>query len=353
MKKKIKIAVVGLGWVTLNRHVRAMETDPRYKIVGVIDRHPGRAERIAKKRKYEFFSETDDIDKVPWIDKVDAVTIGTAPTAHYSFIKAALKKGKHVLTEKPFCMTVEEGEEITELAKRQNLKLAIVHNFQFASSAKAMLNDIAKGRYGEIRSVTATQLSNPRRRLPAWYDSLPLGLFYDESPHLLYLISRIVPGDLSFIESSMFPDPAGKNTPAAMTVKYRAGKSGGRYIPVSVNMDFTSPISEWHLAVCGEKLFGDIDIFRDIYIAVPNDGIHDTWKVFRTSFISTWQHWRQYPSRGIRHLTGRLLYGNDRVFSLFASGILLGEKMSGIEADDGLTVLKMQHIIINNLKAAS
>ncbi len=36
---------------------------------------------------------------------------------------------------------------------------------------------------GEISSLFLYQISNDKRRLPKWGDDLPLGLFYDESPH--------------------------------------------------------------------------------------------------------------------------------------------------------------------------
>lgn len=350
MKKKLRVAAIGLGWVTLNRHLPTMEDSPYYDIVGVIDRHPGKAREVAEKRKYPFSAETDDPGKIEWLDKVDAITVGVAPEAHYGVIRSALEHGKHVLTEKPFSMTVRDGEELVELSRKRGLKLGIVHNFQFASSTCRLMRDIENGRYGRIRSIIATQLSNPERRLPVWYESLPLGLFYDESPHLLYLISRVAGGELTFLGSDMFPSTCGKSTPAAISVKYCSGEKGPKGMPVTVNMNFEAPVSEWHLTVCGEKCLGDIDVFRNICVCLPNDGLHTTWKVFRTSLIGTWQHWAQHLPQGVGHLTGRLRYGNDVVFSKFAEAVLSGVEMDGINADDALRVLRMQHQVIDEMK---
>jgi predicted dehydrogenase len=347
---KVKAASIGLGWVTTHRHLPTMAADKRYEIVGVVDRHPGKAAEIAGKIKCARYSQAEDLGEVPWIGEVDAVVVGTAPHAHYKTIKAALEMGKHVLTEKPFTMTVPEGEELVALAGKNGLKLGIVHNFQFANSTKALVKDIEAGKYGRIRGIHAVQLSNPRRRLPSWYETLPLGLFYDESPHFFYLLSKLAPNGLEFLAGDIYPSSGGLNTPAAVNVKYAARDPQGRRIPVTVNMNFEAPLSEWHIMVYGEELLGDIDVFRDIYISLPNDGLHVTSTVLRTSVMATFQHWMQSFPRGLGHLTGALRYGNETVFGLFAEAVLSGEELDMIGAHDALGVLKMQHEVISKCR---
>ena len=58
------------------------------------------------------WAEASSPAELPFLDEVDAITCGTAPFAHHGVIKAALEAGKAVLTEKPFTMTVAEGEEL-------------------------------------------------------------------------------------------------------------------------------------------------------------------------------------------------------------------------------------------------
>ena len=38
---RVRVAAVGLGWVSLHRHLPALRRDPSFELVGVIDRHPG------------------------------------------------------------------------------------------------------------------------------------------------------------------------------------------------------------------------------------------------------------------------------------------------------------------------
>ncbi|MDY7802903.1 Gfo/Idh/MocA family oxidoreductase [Burkholderia stagnalis] len=348
---RIRVASIGLGWVTTHRHLPVMRRDPNFEVVGLIDRKPQRAENVARQLNIRHHACTGSLADVPWLDDVDAVTVGACPHAHYPLIAEALRAGKHVLTEKPFTMSVAEGEELVRLAAQVERTLCIVHNFQFASSTKHLLHDIERGAFGNIRSIAAHQFGNPERRLPAWYDGLPLGLFYDESPHMFYLLRRLAPGGLTLNQATVVPSSTGLSTPCLITVHYRCDAAHGA-VPVMLNMNFESPVSEWQVVVCGERYMGIVDVFRDIYIRLPNDGAHTTATVLRTSLSATWQHWLQHFTSGVRHLRGTLFYGNDDVFSRFAASIRTGTVAERIGADDALAILGMQHQIIESANHA-
>jgi len=349
MAPPVKVAAVGLGWVALNRHLPVMARDRRFDVVGVVDRDPGRAERVAKARGYRRWSCADALDQVSWLDEVDAVTVSAAPMAHHGLVRQALLRGKHVLTEKPFAMTVAQGEDLVETAGTTGRRLAVVHNFQFARSMLRLKADVAAGVLGKITGIDAVQLGNPRRRLPRWYEELPLGLFYDESPHLLYLM-RSFAGPLLLARAICVPSRSGLATPARIDCWFKA-RSNDWTITLSCN--FESPVSEWYLMVFGENRLGIVDVFRDIYLSLPNDGTHDARSVIRTSAAATVQHWLQHVTSGIPHLTGGLVYGNDKVFERFARSI--GGEIDALEPigpDSALAVLKLQHDIIDRREAA-
>jgi scyllo-inositol 2-dehydrogenase (NADP+) len=341
---RLRAAAIGLGWVSLHRHLPAMQREPAIEVVGVIDRHPGRAEAVGRRLGLRRHAEAARLAAVPWLDEVDAIVVGTAPATHAALIGEALSLGKHVLTEKPFVMTPAEGEALVALARERQRVLAVVHNFQFARSTRRLLADLHAGRYGALRFLHARQLGNPLRRLPAWYDELPLGLFYDESPHLLYLLRALAPAPLRLLRAAVHPSTSGKRTPAWISAHYAAGAAS---IPVKLDLAFEAPLSEWHVCVAGERALGDVDVFRDIYLRLPNDGAHTTWPVVRTSLLATASHWAQHLASGPRHLAGRLFYGNEEVFRRFAAAAASGVAPEGIGADDALAVLRMQHEIID------
>ena len=319
-----------------------------YSVVGLIDRRPGRAELVARQRNYRRHAAAERLAEVPWLDEVDAVTIATPPMAHASLIGEAIELNKHILTEKPFTLRVAEGCNLVAAAAERDLRLAIVHNFQFARSTKQLVSDLDSGKLGAITAINAVQLGNPRRRLPSWYNDLPSGLFYDESPHLLYLLRRLA-GDIELTRVLKTPHRDGRNTPGQIDAFFRC--PGG--IPATLRCNFDSPVSEWYIMVFGERALGVIDVFRDIYILLSNDGLHDTLHVLQTSVSATVQHWWQHLVSGIPHLAGRLFYGNDEVFGRFAAAVDGNvEALEPIGPSSAMAVLKLQHAIIDSAQDA-
>ncbi len=342
---KVRVAAVGLGWVALHRHLPVMSRSNAFQIAGVIDSAPGRAQNVARERGYSHYAETGSLAEIDWLQNVDAITVATAPMGHYRLVKQALQLGKHVLTEKPFAMALAEGEELVRLAATQKRRLNIVHNFQFARSMQRLLAQLSDGTLGAIRAVKGIQLGNPARRLPSWYEQLPLGLFYDESPHLLYLTRRVA-GSVELKRCLTFPSSTGLNTPAQMDIFL---ESPSLQCPISLHLNFESPVSEWYLCVVGEKRVGIVDIFRDIYISLPNDGQHASYSVLRTSILATGQHLWQTATRGVVHLTGRLAYGNEEVFRRFSANIAGAvETNDPIGPESALAILRLQHQILEN-----
>lgn len=341
--KRIRVAAFGAGWVTVNRHIPAMLEHGGYEIVALVDRDAERARAGAERHGIPWMRGERVADVLEAHD-VDAFTCGTAPFAHAAIVGDAIEAGKHVLTEKPFTMTVEEGERIQAAARERNRVVAIVHNFQFARSMLELKDWLADGKIGTVRGVWAMQLSNPKRRLPDWFDELPLGLFYDESPHLIYA-ARAAAGnvDLEPVSATIHPTNLGhKNTPAQIDAQMRANG-----VPVSLQMNFEAPLSEWHVAVMGDNGMGVVDLFRDIAVYTPNDRGHLALDVIRTSLSSTYRHWRGYFRSGIGHVRGSLLYGNDEVFSRFHAAAVTGEMPRDIGVDDALSVLRTQHWIVD------
>ena len=264
------MASFGAGWVTTHRHIPTMRRHGGFEVAAIVDRRPERAQEAAARLDIPRHAAAEEVGQLDFADQIDAITCGTAPFAHHRVIRSALELGKHVLTEKPFTMTVEEGEELVALARERGCTLAVVHNFQFARSVLRLRRWMEQGRIGRMRAVWAIQLSNPARRLPTWFDELPFGLFYDESPHLIYMTRALAGADLDPVSVTVHPSTRGlENTPAQIDAQMRAGD-----LPVSIQMNFEAPVSEWHVAAIGDRGIGTVDLFRDIAVYTPNDGDH-------------------------------------------------------------------------------
>ncbi len=344
--KRLRVAAVGLGWVTVNRHLPWLRRCPDVELVGVIDPRPEHVSAIAAQLKIRpgIGSRPQD---VAWLDEVDAVTIGTPPQTHFPLAQSFLAAGKHVLVEKPMAMNPIEASQLAQAAHARGRTLAVVHNFQFARATRRLQEMRAKGDLGEVLGIAAVQLSNPSRRLPSWYQDLPLGLFYDESPHLLYLVRSLLSEEPAIVRADVVPSRSGQPTPALVDLRFDGP------VPVTVTMRFEAPVSEWHLAVFGSKRLAVVDIFRDVLVVSPNDGRHGPADIMRTSAAAIASHlWGVARSGGLM-LAGRLSYGNDEVIRRFVQACQTGAPPDGISAVDGLRIVELQHQVLRSQARAA
>jgi predicted dehydrogenase len=336
---KLNIAVVGLGWVATNRHIPIILRDPRLRFYGVVDKRAERIQNITVKYPW-LKSSLSDMGDMPWGNEVHAVLIATDPLTHYRLAKKILAEGKHILMEKPLTMLPQEGRELQEIAASNNVTCCVVHNFQFARATLQLKDMMRNGSLGELLGIEAVQLSNPRRRLPVWYEQLPYGLFYDESPHMFYMLEALAGREINHITSTVLRK-TGCNTPLSVTAYYTAGGT-----PIRVGMNFNASLSEWHIAVMGSKAIGIVDVFRDILVTMPNDGQHRAREILASSgsFMAT--HLRGFLLSGIRLVRGNLFYGSDVVWEKFVNGLEMKQPPPEISAASGLRIVERQHEIM-------
>jgi predicted dehydrogenase len=343
---KLRVAAVGLGWVTLNRHIPALRRSHDVEVVGVIDPRPERVSATAKRLKLRAAVGSGPGD-IEWLDEIDAVTIGTPPQTHAEIARPFLAAGKHVLLEKPMAMSPLEGQQLVDAAQAAGRTLAVVHNFQFSRAMLRLQRMLRAGELGDLQSIAAVQLSNPKRRLPSWYEQLPMGLFYDEAPHLLYLVRSLLPGEPRIVRADIVASTEGRETPSLVELRF------GTQIPVTISMRFEAPLSEWHLAVMGSRRMAVVDIFRDVLVVMPNDGGHTATDIMRTTASTIFSHLSGVAISGALLLAGRLSYGNDEVVRRFVQSCQTGQPPNGISAVDGLRVVELQHQVLASRSEAA
>jgi predicted dehydrogenase len=125
-------------------------------------------------------------DKIIGSKRIDAVAIATPVSSHYELARQALLEGKHVWLEKPMAQTVQQAEDLIELADKQNKVLFVGHTFVYTGAVRKIKELVDKNEIGDL----------------VYYDSarVNLGLFqqdvdviWDLAPHDLSILDFIVP----------------------------------------------------------------------------------------------------------------------------------------------------------------
>lgn len=120
---KIKVLVVGAGNMGRS-HALAYQAIPEFEVVGVCTRTPeSRAGLMAELAPAT--PEFDDYARALEVLQPDAVCISTYPDTHHRFVKMALEANCHVFTEKPLAETVNECQELVDLARQKGKALAV------------------------------------------------------------------------------------------------------------------------------------------------------------------------------------------------------------------------------------
>jgi predicted dehydrogenase len=100
------------------------------------------------------------------------VVVATPAATHYEIVRAAIEAGKHVLCEKPLCITLEEGESLVKLAQQQRVVLMVGHVFLFNPGIRKLKEIVAAGGLGRLRYLVArrTNLGPIRTDVNAIWD---------------------------------------------------------------------------------------------------------------------------------------------------------------------------------------
>lgn len=348
--KKLKICVIGGGNITNTRHIPALKKIKNIEIVGVIGDNQKKIDSTCKKNKIKngllVNDPKNDIEKVrkcQWFKDVDAVVIGTPPQQHHPLAKLALILKKDVLVEKPMTMNEKEANELIDLAKKNKLVFNVVHNFNFTHGMKKINKIIEekKEKYGKIVSITEVQFTNRDRRLPSWYNELPLGLFYDEAAHFIYLLKRHG-GDIKIENAhAIYNDDKKDATPRTMSVDAMAGS-----VPVHMFLNFNSPICEWNYIISFEKRIINYDLFRDIVVDIPTDNEHYAKDILKNDISKTFQYWGQFIKNGFKMVSGNLLYGHEDILEKFINAVRTRNSDEYMNGEYGKsTIVTMNEIV--------
>ncbi|MDA4844966.1 Gfo/Idh/MocA family protein [Hoeflea poritis] len=109
----------------------------------------------AVSRRDEFFPQaiaTDNYDEVLKDSAIEVVDITTHPAERVALIEAALKAGKHVLSQKPFVLDLDTGERLVQLAGENGVFLAVNQNGRWAPHLSYMREAVKTGLIGDLIS---------------------------------------------------------------------------------------------------------------------------------------------------------------------------------------------------------
>lgn len=183
----IRVAMIGTGWAgeTALKHFR---TQPNVEVVALADTVETRLNALGHTYGITHLY-TDYEELLAQEQDLDAVSIAAPNFMHAPIVLAALRRGVHVLCEKPLARTSEEAATLVEAAREAKRILQVVFNHRERGDVQLLKQYIDEGNLGNIYYAKAYWMR--RRGVPgahSWFVNKELaggGPLIDLGVHVL------------------------------------------------------------------------------------------------------------------------------------------------------------------------
>jgi UDP-2-acetamido-3-amino-2,3-dideoxy-glucuronate N-acetyltransferase len=141
-------------------------------LAAVCDPSPSTLQQVADKYpKLDLYSEAGETMRLP----IDAVLIAAPAELHAELALQALGAGKHVFIEKPFTLSVADGEAVAAAAVATGLQVFVGHLLIYHPAVRKLRATIASGAIGRIWHLRSRRVSlgKLRHRESVWWSFAP------------------------------------------------------------------------------------------------------------------------------------------------------------------------------------
>ncbi len=185
------IGLIGCGGITRD-HLRAYRS-AGYRVVALCDVDIERA----RQRQHEFYPEADVYDDYHALlrrDEIEVVDIATHPPIRPPIIEAALRARKHVLSQKPFVLDLDVGQQLADLADEFQVRLAVNQNGRWAPHFSYMREAVQAGLLGEIAGIHFSVHWDHSWVRGTEFEKVKHLILYDYAIHWFDMISCLLQG---------------------------------------------------------------------------------------------------------------------------------------------------------------
>jgi predicted dehydrogenase len=221
---KVRLAVVGCGAVAQIHHLPAIVASDRVEAAVLVDADEKRARALAE--RFGVPEVATDFTSLP--GKVEAAVVALPNSLHAPVAIELLRKGVHVLVEKPMAMSVRECDAMIDAARAGRAVLAVGLDFRFFDASLLVRNLLRDGLLGEIRRFDLRQGVVPRWPFATDFllkkEMAGGGVLADFGVHVLDLLLWWL-GDLDVVEYR--DDSLGGVESDCEMVLARSGGAGG------------------------------------------------------------------------------------------------------------------------------
>lgn len=343
--RKVRVAVAGCGAIS-DVHLSVLAGISNAEVVAVCDPSTEARNRVAK--KYKIDRAYENLTELLCNEKVDVVHVVSPAQTHAALSIMAMRKGCHVLVEKPMATTAVEAEEMVRVAREAGVRLSLDHNHLYDGvmiQARELLAQGAVGQVTYVESWYGVGLSADGGNRVLSYDArnswpyrMPGALYQDYISHPISLLTDVL-GEVSH------PKVTAKYyrvVPHMQTDELRVLVEGQSAIGL-LSVSLASSPRYQFIKIYGTQGTLTVDLLNK-YVFVDKSMGPVPKSIARS--LSTLRQGRRLSSAGRKGLANALrgkltlFEGTERLIRLFYRSVLLDEPVP-VTPEEGLQSMKL------------
>ncbi|HVH15883.1 MAG TPA: Gfo/Idh/MocA family oxidoreductase [Candidatus Angelobacter sp.] len=157
---KLRAGVIGCGPIAERGHLPGLAKSEKAEVAAIADLDTKTLEKTARK----FNVKKTFTDYQAMLDeKLDLVDVCVPNHLHARVAIDAMRRGSHVLVEKPLATSVEDAEKMVKVAEEMNVKLCEAKQWRYIPAVQKAHRIFSEGRVGKLVSMLAQ-----------WHTDIPL-----------------------------------------------------------------------------------------------------------------------------------------------------------------------------------
>ncbi len=196
----VRCGIVGYGGAfNMGKlHADTIRQIPGMTVTAVCDTDPQR--RSAAQAEQPDVTVHASVEEMIAADRIDLGVIVTPHNTHAPLALTLLNAGKHVVCEKPFCLTYAEATAMIEAAQAHGVMLSAFHNRRWDGDFVTIRRLLNSGAIGEPFHIEAF-IGNYGHPGTWWRSHKPIsgGVLYDWGAHFVDWILALLPGPVESV----------------------------------------------------------------------------------------------------------------------------------------------------------
>jgi len=344
--KKLKVAVVGAGFVAQKRHIPAFLRLRRdVSLCAVCDLNLELAKNVAG--RFEIPNAYSNLSDMLKKEHPDVVDVCTPPKIHASVAIEAMENCCHVLLEKPMASEISDCDKMIEASKRYGVKLSVVHNQRFYPPFLRAEELVRTGFIGELTGMRIVSLTSREEYLVNenhWIHKLPGGIIGETGPHVVYM-------SLAFVRNVKNVEVVARkitNYPWVLFDDYRI-EIEGENITSSIIVSHVNNYTASNVELFGTDYSLGMDLQSMLLVRYKRGNLKPLG-VARSSISVAWQMMKGIASNTIKTMFGRPMLGHDIMIEKFVKSIINNEPVP-VTPEEGRETVRLLESIVEKLKS--